>query len=119
MFFFFFFFSFLVFFLYKIGFLNVRVSLHGRVCLVTGAGSGIGRQLALTLARTGANLVLWDMDGIALGETKRLVEQIGVANGMRIMTQEVDITDEEKVAESVQDVLREMGGMEIVINNAG
>ncbi len=49
----------------------------GKVVVITGAGSGIGRALALELARSGAKLAISDLDTEGLAETERLVHQIG------------------------------------------
>ncbi|MCY1013865.1 SDR family NAD(P)-dependent oxidoreductase [Nannocystis pusilla] len=66
---------------------------HGKVAAVTGAGSGIGRALALGLARRGARLALSDVDEVGLGETAR----VGRTLGAEVEAARLDVADREAV----------------------
>ncbi|GAA5109125.1 SDR family oxidoreductase [Alloalcanivorax gelatiniphagus] len=91
-------------------------TLTDKVVVITGAGSGIGRALALRAARGGALLALsdWDRDGLA--ETVRLAEQAGVA---KVRHDVVDVSDRSAVAAWAEGVVEEFGRVELVVNNAG
>lgn len=85
--------------------------LKGARVLITGAGSGIGRLMALEAAGRGASIAVWDRDQAGADETVRLVEEAGVAATATV----VDITDRAAVAAAAE---RE-GAVDVVINNAG
>ena len=86
-----------------------------KVALITGAGSGIGRALALELADSGCSLALvgWNEDSLA--ETKLLLEKKNVA----VSTHAFDISDREKVNELPNQVLSHHNQIDMVFNNAG
>lgn len=83
--------------------------------VVTGAGSGLGRELALRYAREGAWLALADIQEAGLGETLRLVEQAGGSG----FTRRCDVRDYSQLAALAQSCEESMGGIDILINNAG
>jgi len=85
-----------------------------RVAVITGAGSGIGRALALRLARRGAHLAISDVDEDGLAETAKQVAGHG-----RVTTHRLDVADREAVYAHVDEVEREHGGAHLVVNNAG
>ena len=91
-------------------------SLVDKVVVITGAGSGIGRALALRAARGGALLALSDWDAERLAETVRLVEQAGVA---KVRHDVVDVSDRAAVAAWADGVVEELGRVNLVVNNAG
>lgn len=88
---------------------------QGKVAVITGAGSGIGRALALNLARRGAKLAISDVDGKALGETLVQCEKIGA----RTVTYELDVADRAAVYFHADAVVSEFGRVNLVVNNAG
>ena len=84
--------------------------------VVTGAGSGIGRALAIELAGRCGGLALADIDGAGLSETARL---LGSANGCRITTHELDVSQREQMVAFASRVEEAHGGVNLLINNAG
>jgi 3-oxoacyl-[acyl-carrier protein] reductase len=93
-----------------------RPPLAGRVALVTGAASGIGRATALRLAADGAAVVAClDRDGEGARRTAAVID----AGGGRGIALAVDVTDEVGVPTAVADVLAEHGTVDILVNNAG
>lgn len=85
-----------------------------RVAVITGAGSGIGRALALRFARRGAHLALSDVNEEGLAETARQVAGHG-----RVTTTRLDVSDREAVYAHAEEVEREHGAAHLVVNNAG
>ena len=89
--------------------------LAGRWALVTGAASGIGHETALAFARAGAHVVAVDLDRSGLDETMRLVQ----AAGRRCLVFGCDVTDAAAVDQVAVEVGREVGALDVVVNNAG
>jgi short-subunit dehydrogenase len=89
--------------------------IRGRKALVTGAASGIGRALALALAREGADLFLLDVDEAKLAETAREAEGLGVA----AVARPCDLSEPEQVSAAVEALRASWGRLEILVNNAG
>ncbi|MFN7944484.1 MAG: SDR family oxidoreductase [Blastocatellia bacterium] len=85
------------------------------VAVVTGAASGIGRALAVRLAREGCALALADVNDTGLNETATMV----APSGVKVSTHLVDVADAEQVAAFAADVVRRHGRASILINNAG
>lgn len=90
-------------------------SFAGRVAVITGGGSGIGRALALGLAREGARVVVADVDEADAAETVRLVAATG-ADGLAVRT---DVTDRPEVERLAERVFAHYGAAHILCNNAG
>ncbi len=84
-------------------------------CVITGAGSGLGRAIALQLARPGATLLLADIDPATAAQTARLVEQRGAV--AHVAT--VDVADAAQVERLGTDADRLLGRIDLVVNNAG
>jgi NAD(P)-dependent dehydrogenase (short-subunit alcohol dehydrogenase family) len=91
-------------------------TLTGRVVVITGAGSGIGRSLALRAARAGALLAISDRDADGLAETVRLAEAAGAP---RVRPDVVDVSDRDAVRHWAGWVVEDFGRVNLVVNNAG
>lgn len=91
------------------------MKVQNKVIVVTGAGSGMGRELALELARRGASVAAVDMRAESLAETAKLV----TALGGKISTHAMDITDAKAVAALPAAVTKALGAVDGLINNAG
>lgn len=89
--------------------------LHGKVCLITGAGKGIGAATAVKFAEQGAMVEIADVDDVAGHET---VEQIKSLGGVAHFTN-VDVTNETSVAQWVSDVRSRHAQIDVLFNNAG
>jgi 3-oxoacyl-[acyl-carrier protein] reductase len=85
---------------------------HGKVALVTGAGSGIGRASARRLAAEGASVIVTDLDGAAAAETAAPLGDAALALPL-------DVTDEAGVAAVVAQGVQRFGGLHLVHANAG
>jgi NAD(P)-dependent dehydrogenase (short-subunit alcohol dehydrogenase family) len=87
--------------------------LEGKVAIVTGAGSGIGKTLAARLARDGAAVVVADIRNHDVAAA-----EIAQTTGARTLGLEVDVTLEADVARMVDDTIRALGRIDILVNNA-
>jgi short-subunit dehydrogenase len=90
-------------------------SFHDKVAAITGAGSGIGRSLALNLARQGCELALSDVNEQGLAETVEQVRRFEV----RVSHQRVDVADFEAVRQWADQVMIDHGRVNLIFNNAG
>ncbi|MBW2409495.1 MAG: SDR family oxidoreductase [Deltaproteobacteria bacterium] len=86
----------------------------GAVAAITGAASGIGRSLAISLANEGCGLALADIDPAGLKQTADMIKD----NGNKITTHVLDVADREQVYGFADDVISEHGKVNIIINNA-
>lgn len=87
----------------------------GRVCLVTGAGSGIGRASALRLAEEGAKVYCADVNDATTAETVALIGSIG-GEGFGV---HVDVADPRSVTAAVDEMVHRHGRVDVLVNNAG
>ena len=101
--------------LYKLKLAPPDRELAGRVALVTGAASGIGRATARRLAGSGAHVFVTDIDAAG---AKTAATQISAAGGVA-ESLTLDVTDEDAVASTMRAVLLAVGGIDIVVSNAG
>jgi short-subunit dehydrogenase len=92
--------------------------LDARTAAVTGAGSGIGRATAVALAKAGCALALSDVDEQGLEETANQAKA-RAKTGRKVTHQRVDVADRQQMAEWADAAAAELGGVNIVINNAG
>ncbi len=90
-------------------------SLNGRVAVITGAGSGMGRSMALRLAEDDAKIAIWDINGEGAEETAQMVRDAG---GTAIAI-EADCSDRAAIKAAADQTRRELGKIAILINNAG
>jgi len=90
-------------------------NLSGKVGVVTGAGSGIGRATALALAERGANLAICDVDDIGLAETADRIKALG----REVFSQTVDVAQADAMQAFSQATRSALGRVDIVVNNAG
>jgi NAD(P)-dependent dehydrogenase (short-subunit alcohol dehydrogenase family) len=108
------------------------LGLKGKVVLVTGAGAGMGRTIALTFAQEGANVAINDLPP-GSAENKRWMEARSVSEkakaervvqdceklGVKAITAYADVTDMKQVNEMVNAFIAELGQLDILVNNAG
>src|SRR5947209_1616381 len=91
------------------------MELGGRVAIITGAASGIGRATALRLAREGAKITVADIDTTWGMETVKLIEKTG---GQAILVP-TDVVREADAARCAKETLNRFGRVDILVNNAG
>ncbi|MEZ0051743.1 NADP-dependent 3-hydroxy acid dehydrogenase YdfG [Mycobacterium sp. MAA66] len=87
----------------------------GKVCVVTGAGSGIGQALAVELARSGALLAISDVNTEGLAQTEERIKAIGAP----VKTDRLNVTEREAFALYADDVAKHYGKVNQIYNNAG
>lgn len=91
------------------------MGLNGKVALVTGAGRGIGRGIALRLARDGADVALVDVTGDSIESVAGEIIDIGC----KATTFVADVSDRDQVFAAVEHAASALGGLDIMVNNAG
>lgn len=91
------------------------MELEGKIALVTGSGDGIGKGIALTFAKEGADVAVNDVNL----ETVEITASEVRALGRRSIAIKADVSKEEEVNQMVDQVIREWGGIDILVNNAG
>src|SRR5581483_11743935 len=102
----------------------MALDLEGRVCIVTGAGRGIGREHALMLASHGARVVVNDLGaerdgtGADTGPAHDVVTAIREAGGQAVANTD-DVSDWAGAERMIGQAVEEFGGLDVLINNAG
>jgi NADP-dependent 3-hydroxy acid dehydrogenase YdfG len=86
---------------------------EGRLAVVTGAGSGIGRALTVALVRAGAHVAAWDVNSQGLAETQ------AACGAEHVTTYQVDVADRDAVLACAQEVRTQHGPASLLFNNAG
>ena len=90
-------------------------SVEGKVALITGAGSGMGRATAFVFAEAGAKVVVSDVNEKQIDE---VAKEIG-SSEVTCLKQVLDVTNQNNINEAVTNVIKEFGQLDILINNAG
>jgi NAD(P)-dependent dehydrogenase (short-subunit alcohol dehydrogenase family) len=94
---------------------KIDIDLSGQVAIVTGGGRGIGRAIALSLAQKGAKVAVVARTEKQLSET---VDQIACAGG-KALSFTADVTNQQAVEQMVTQVQRQLGAVDLLVNNAG
>src|SRR5688500_121131 len=94
---------------------SITPPLLDTVALVTGAGRGIGRGIALDLARNGADVALVDVSGDAIAAVAEEIAEIG----SKTTTFVADVSDRAQVFAAVDHAASALGGFDVMVNNAG
>ncbi|MGA8707678.1 MAG: SDR family NAD(P)-dependent oxidoreductase [Steroidobacteraceae bacterium] len=90
------------------------MDLTNRVAVITGGARGIGFACAERLLQGGASVSLWDLDGARLARAAAELKPLGAAD-----VRELDLTQEARVSETTAQVVKSLGRIDILINNAG
>lgn len=96
--------------------MNELFDLTGQTALITGASKGLGREMALTLAEAGADLVI---GARTAGDIETAAEELAAESGSRVVGHPLDVTDRESVEAFVSRAMAEFGRIDILVNNAG
>jgi len=91
-----------------------QIDLKGRVAVITGGAQGIGYATAERLLKSGASVVLWDVDAERLAYACKALAALGPASGAA-----VELTDDAAVAAATAQVVAKHGRIDILVNNAG
>jgi len=91
------------------------MKLEGKTALITGAGKGIGRAIALRFAGEGASVVIAEIDQAA---GRAVAEEITSAGG-KALFMKTDVTQEEQVKEAIGRAVAAFGRLDVLVNNAG
>lgn len=89
--------------------------LHNKVCIVTGSGRGIGKEIAEIFALEGAKIAIWDINQNAGSEVKTICETLGT----EAIFQLVDVTNRVQIGTAVEEIINKWGVIDVLVNNAG
>lgn len=101
--------------LYELRKKGPNMAINGKIALVTGAGQGIGRAIALRLARDGANIALVDLSDDGTNAVAEEIRKIG----QKATTFKADISKRDQVYAAIDHAEKELGGFDVIVNNAG
>jgi 3-oxoacyl-[acyl-carrier protein] reductase len=93
--------------------------LKGKRALITGGTAGIGRGIALAMAREGAHVVIFGTNQERASLVVAEMQELTAGSGQLFFCHIVDVSDKAAVDKSIQDVLTQLGGVDILVNNAG
>lgn len=91
-----------------------QIDLKNRVAVVTGGARGFGYAIAERMLRSGASVSLWDIDGDRLSTAHQNLSSLGA-----VSFQQIELTSENEIATTTNNVLKEFGRIDILVNNAG
>jgi len=93
----------------------------GRIAVVTGGGSGIGRELVRQLIAEGCNVAMCDVSGAGMDDTRQLCEADGIPQGARLTAHRVDVSDETQMLQFRDEVAADQATdhIHLLFNNAG
>jgi 3-oxoacyl-[acyl-carrier protein] reductase len=97
-------------------YMELSRSVAGKKALITGAASGMGRATAHLLAREGAHVAVTDLD---LAACEKIVAEIDAAGFTTARAYAMDMGDEAAIKATAQTIITDLGGLDIVVNNAG
>ncbi len=92
------------------------IDLKGKCALVTGSGQGIGKEIAVTLAKAGANIGVSDIN---LEAAEATAKEIADTLGVKTIALKANVASEDEVKAMVKGFVAEMGSLDILVNNAG
>src|SRR5215469_12239591 len=98
---------------------SIVLKLKGRTAVITGAAGGIGRAIAVSLARRGCHLALADIDDSALAHTAAEIGGNQAQDNIRVSRHHLDVSDRVAVSALPTLVAAEHGGVDVLVNNAG
>jgi NAD(P)-dependent dehydrogenase (short-subunit alcohol dehydrogenase family) len=91
-----------------------QIDLKQRCAVITGGAQGIGLAIAARMLRSGARVMLWDINTGQLEAARKELSVLG-----EVHTQQVELTDEAQVQHAAQATQKQLGGIDILVNNAG
>ena len=94
---------------------NLSRSIEGKVALITGAGSGMGRATAFVFAEAGAKVVVSDVNEKQIDEVANKI----ISSKGTCLKQALDVTNQENINEAVSNTIKKFGQLDILVNNAG
>ncbi len=94
---------------------RITVDLHGKVALITGGGSGIGRGFALQMARRGASVTVVDLNGTGAAAVAEEIKALGIQS----LDYQVDVRDQQAIQAATSETISHFGHLDFIFANAG